>query len=93
VSPPAGSQKAENAVGVFAKLIQDPKQRRAFTQDPQAAMKTAGGNLGDLPPKVRSFFTNLTYEELRVLAQLQETMVKQEGLHEAAPSGATVAKL
>jgi hypothetical protein len=90
---PAGSQKAENAVAVFAKMIQDPQQRRKFVQDPQAAMKTAGGNLGDLPPKVQAFFTNLTDEELRVLAQLQETMIKQEGLHEVAPSGATVAKL
>ncbi len=47
---------------------------------------TIEAELGDdakaLPPKVRAFFRELTYEELRVLAQLQQTMKGQAGLYE-----------
>jgi hypothetical protein len=71
------------AVALIAKVISDPEKRRAFAEDPNT---TIDAELGDdakaLPPKVRAFFSELTYEELRVLAQLQQTMKGQEGLYE-----------
>ena len=55
-----------------------------------------GDDVNALPPKVRAFFSDLTYEELRVLADLQKTMKGQEGLFEEVSTDrgqATLAKL
>jgi hypothetical protein len=93
VNPPAGSHKAQKALALVAKVIQDPQKRRDFVHDPQGTMEAAGGNFNDLPRRVRTFFGNLTYEELRVLAQLQETMVREEGLHDTLRGGVTLGKL
>jgi hypothetical protein len=85
------------ALALMAKVISDPVKRRALAEDPDG---TIDAELGDeakhLPPKVRRFFSELTYEELRVLAQLQETMKGQEGLYEEVQTfkgTATLSKL
>ena len=85
------------AVALIANVISDPEKRRAFAEDPNT---TIDAELGDdakaLPPKVRKFFSELTYEELRVLAQLQQTMKGQAGLFEEVQTShgkATLGKL
>lgn len=71
------------AVALIAKVISDPEKRRAFADDPNGTMDAElGDDAKALPPKVRRFFSELTYEELRVLSQLQETMKGQAGLYE-----------
>ena len=52
-----------------------------------------GADARALPPEVRAFFSELTYEELRVLAQLQETMHDQPGLYERVPTDDAVVTL
>ena len=94
------SGKAEartRAVALIAKVISDPVKRRALAVDPNGTIDAElGDDAKNLPPKVRRFFSELTYEELRVLAQLQETMKGQEGLYDEVQTfkgTATVAKL
>ena len=94
------SGKAEartRAVALIAAVISDPEKRRAFAEDPNGTIDAElGADAKALPPKVRAFFSELTYEELRVLAQLQQTMKGQEGLYDEVKTfhgTATVAKL
>jgi hypothetical protein len=79
-----GAAKARTrAVALIAKVISDPVKRRAFANDPDGTIEAElGDDAKALPPKVRTFFSELTYEELRVLAQLQQTMKGQAGLYE-----------
>jgi hypothetical protein len=89
----ANSRK--KALARLAEEISDPTKRRAFANDPVATMDGLG--LNALPKKVRDFFASLTYEELRVLADLQGTMDRLEGLSEEVQTDkdqtATLAKL
>ena len=85
------------ALALIAKVISDPVKRRAFAEDPDGTIKAElGDDAKALPPKVRAFFSELTYEELRVLAQLQQTMKGQAGLYEEVKTfhgTATLSKL
>ena len=85
------------AVALIGKVISDPVKRRAFAEDPNGTIKAElGEDAKALPPKVRAFFSELTYEELRVLAQLQQTMKGQAGLFEEVQTShgkATLGKL
>jgi hypothetical protein len=86
----------KRAVADIAKVLSDPEKRRKFAEDPGGTIDALGDDAKALPPKVRKFFSDLTYEELRVLAQLQQTMKGQEGLYEEVqtPSGVrTLGKL
>jgi hypothetical protein len=75
-------------------VISDPTKRRAFANDPEGTMDVElGSDAKALPPKVRAFFSDLTYEELRVLADLQKTMSGQEGLFEQVSTGVGVSTL
>jgi len=77
------AQARTRAVALIAKVISDPVKRRAFADDPDGTIEAElGDDAKALPPKVRAFFRELTYEELRVLAQLQQTMKGQAGLYE-----------
>lgn len=95
----ADAEARRRALALVAKVISDPEKRRAFANDPEGTLAAElGPDAKALPPKVRAFFSDLTYEELRVLAQLQKTMKGQEGLYEDVPTDdtnapATLAKL
>jgi hypothetical protein len=68
-------------------VISDPEKRRALANNPEATINAElGPNARALPPEVRAFFSELTYEELRVLAQLQQTMTTQTGLYDNIPT-------
>lgn len=70
-----GDPDALNELARFADLITDRDVRRAFDSDPIGTLKDRGVNVDALPPAVLEFFADLSYEELRLLARLQETMV------------------
>lgn len=72
---PPQSDPALNEFAKFANAIGDPQVRRAFDKDPLGTLKDQGVNVGALPQSVVDFLTDLSYEELRMLANLQQTMV------------------
>lgn len=72
------------ALALFAEALADPVQRREFANDPLGLMKSAMGRANldfeqDLGAAAQRGFTelfeDLSYEELRMLARLQATMV------------------
>ena len=96
------------ALALFAEAAADPMRRRASAADPLDLMKSAlaehGHNFDDLPPEVQQafieLFGDLSYEELRMLGNLQARLVAldpdgQRGLTEQVEVGsfATLAKL
>lgn len=95
--PRSSADARKRALALLAEVLSDPGKRRRFAEHPE---KTLNDELGDaakdLPPKVRAFFSDLTYEELRVLADLQKTMKGVDGLFEEVGTDdapATLAKL
>lgn len=79
----SAAEARKRALALLAKVISDPEKRRAFADNPDGTLNEELGDAAkDIPPKVRAFFSELTYEELRVLAQLQKTMKGVEGLSE-----------
>jgi hypothetical protein len=67
------------ALAHFAVSIADPAKRRAFATDPLGELDNAlqphGLSRANLPQEVQDFIDSLSYEELRLLARLQTTMV------------------
>lgn len=70
-----GDPDALNELARFANLITDTRVRRDFDNDPLATLEREGVNVAALPDAVRDFLADLSYEELRLLARMQETMV------------------
>jgi hypothetical protein len=95
--PRSSADARKRALALLAEVISDPGKRRRFADHPEKTLREELGDAAnDLPPKVRAFFSELTYEELRVLAQLQKTMKGVDGLYEEVPTDdapATLAKL
>jgi hypothetical protein len=90
----SASEARKRALALLAQVLSDPQKRRAFADDPAGTLETELGDAkNDLPPKVRAFFSDLTYEELRVLAQLQKTMKGIDGLSEDVSTDDTVFSL
>jgi hypothetical protein len=97
------------ALALFAEALADPAQRREFANEPLGLMRSAMGRAKldfdqDLSAEARQAFTELfgdmSYEELRLLSRLQQTMVGLDpeqalGLTDRVQtaSHATVAKL
>jgi hypothetical protein len=87
--PPEETPLELVALALFADAIADPVARRAFANDSlgflQGALQDKGKDFEALDPAVQAafveFFADLSYEELRLLARLQTTMVglKNEG--------------
>ena len=61
----------------FANMITDPHARREFDRDPRGTLAKHDVDVDSLPQSVRDFITNLSFEELRMLAQMQQTMVAE----------------
>jgi hypothetical protein len=73
--PPQGDSDALNEFARFANLISSAHLRREFDSDPLGTLASNGVNVGALPDSVRDFIADLSFEELRLLARLQEVMV------------------
>lgn len=58
----------------FANLITNPHQRREFNRDPLGTLAGNGVDTDQLPPSVREFLSDLSYEELRLLGKMQTAM-------------------
>ena len=93
------AQKAKKALAVVAEVVSNADKRRDLAERPEETLahelQQQGASLDDLPEPVQKFFADLTYEELRVLARLQETMAdlpEDYGLTEHVKHGATLAK-
>lgn len=80
------SDPAVNELAKFASLITNPHQRREFTRDPLGTLAENGVNVEQLPPSVRDFLSDLSYEELRLLAKMQTAMTSG-GLSVPTPYG------
>ena len=94
------AHKAQKALAVVAEVLRDPDKRRDLAERPEETLahelQQQGASLDDLPEPVQKFFADLTSEELRVLARLQETMADLPddfGLSDHLRHGATLAKL
>jgi hypothetical protein len=72
---PQGDSAAVEQFAKFANLISSVHLRREFDRDPLATLAKQGVNVDALPEPVRDFLADLSFEELRLLARLQETMV------------------
>lgn len=100
MTAPEKSHKAKKALAIVAEVLRDPDKRRDLADRPEETLahelQQQGSSLDDLPQPVQRFIADLTYEELRVLARLQETMAdlpEDYGLTEHVQHGATLAKL
>ena len=74
--PPKGDSDALDEFGRFANLISSAHLRREFDSDPLGTLASNGVNVGALPDSVRDFIADLSYEELRLLARMQDVMVE-----------------
>jgi hypothetical protein len=81
-----GDPDARNEFARFANLITDPHVRREFDKDPLGTLERHGVNVAALPEAVRDFLADLSFEELRLLAHMQETLV-DSGLFVTTPYG------
>jgi hypothetical protein len=75
--PPQGNSEGLDQLAKFANLIVDPVVRKNYDKHPLKTLSEHGVDVDALPAPVRDFLLDLTYEELRVLAHMQETMVTQ----------------
>ena len=83
---PEESDPALNALATFANLITNPHQRREFTRDPLGTLAANEVDVEQLSPSVREFLSDLSYEELRLLAKMQTAMTSG-GLSVPTPYG------
>jgi hypothetical protein len=71
-------RRALEALAILADAITDSGTRRRIHEDPRKAIEEAlakdDRSIGDLPDDVVAFFEKLSKEELKTLADLQETM-------------------
>jgi hypothetical protein len=63
-----------------AEVITHPERRQAFAKDPYETAKAAGVDIDALPEAVVHTLSGLSGEELRLLAELNETLTR-EGLY------------
>jgi hypothetical protein len=70
-----GDPDALKELASIANLITNTRVRRDFDHDPLGTLEREGVNVDALPDPVRNFLADLSYEELRLLAHMQETMV------------------
>jgi hypothetical protein len=61
-------------------VISEPAGRRAFAKDAHGAADAAGVDMSVLPQEVVDTLTGLSQAELRLLAELNETLTR-EGLY------------
>jgi hypothetical protein len=87
-----GDPAAVEALATFANRISEQRVRRDFDNDPLGTLEGIGVDVGALPDEVRDFLTDLTYEELRLLARMQQKMV-DSGLYVKSQQGVSLGHL
>jgi hypothetical protein len=97
VAKEGSSKRADRALAAFASAISIPETRRLFENNEVSLEKMikdqdGGADAGDLPESVRSFLNNLTSEEMRLLARLQETLTDAGFVAEPRDAAFTIAK-
>jgi hypothetical protein len=70
----SGEEQPSSEVEKLAELISDPGQRKAFAHTPEKTLTDAGIDVGKLPEGIRSTLFDLSYEELRVLSRVKESL-------------------
>jgi hypothetical protein len=69
----AGGYGSE-AFAKLGNLLRDPEQRKQFWLDPAKALSNVGVRPDDIPESVRNTLHDLSYEELRVLARVNQSL-------------------
>jgi len=90
-----GSKGADKALAAFAQAIAAPETRRLFENNEVTLdhmIRDRGADPADLPAEVRTFLNNLTSEEMRLLARMQETFVNAGFVADPTQSAFTLAK-
>lgn len=75
----SGKGTTSSEVQKLAKVISDPGRRKAFAHSPEKALTDAGIDASQLPGGIRSTLFDLSYEELRVLSRVKDSL-KQAGV-------------
>jgi hypothetical protein len=85
--------KSTEALAIVIKALKDPIKRKQFADDPNGQLEDILGTdqLKNLKPGVKQFLSGLTYEELRVLSQLENTLEAAQMTVQAG--GHTIGKL
>jgi DNA-binding MarR family transcriptional regulator len=65
---------AEQAHAVFTEAIRDPHRRRQLAEHPQETFEEAGVDFDQLPADLQQLLKDLSYEELRLLARMNDTL-------------------
>jgi hypothetical protein len=93
MSTEEGSAAAGKAQEIFTEAIADPYRRRALANHPEEAFEEAGVNFNALPSQLQALLKDLSYEELRLLSRVQDTL-DRAGLIERpqSASGGTICK-
>jgi hypothetical protein len=68
----ANEDKSAQALAIVVKALKDPITRKQFADDPEGTLSNIlDDDVKNLKPGVRNFLAGLTYEELRVVSQLE----------------------
>jgi hypothetical protein len=65
---------AERAHAIFIEAIRDPHRRRQLAEHPQETFEEAGVDFDELPAELQQLLRDLSYEELRLLARMNDTL-------------------
>ena len=60
---------------IARKVLADPEMRRTFADDPRATLQRAGIDAEAVPDRLLETLTGLSYDELGVVARMNETLV------------------
>jgi hypothetical protein len=85
--------KSTEALAIVINALKDPVKRKKFADDPNGQFEEILGSdkVKNLKPGVKQFLSGLTYEELRVVSQLENTLEAAQMTVQAG--GHTIGKL
>ncbi len=67
--------RSARALAIVIEALKDPSRRKQFANHPRDTLKhILGDDVNDLDQGVADFLASLTYEELRVMSQLEDTL-------------------
>jgi hypothetical protein len=84
--PSQASPEAQAALGKLAAQLADPEKRKAFASDAQSALADWDVDLDLLPDEVIRGFSGLTYDELTIISDRCEELVRN-GFYAELPGG------
>lgn len=95
MSVESSSERADRALEAFASAITRPETRRLFENNQvslEQMISDGGADADDLPASVRAFLDNLSSEEMRLLARMNETLVNAGFVASPQQAAFTIAK-